>query len=830
MKKNSKIDYLNIFLIIAFFFVIYFILLKGGNVFYGSTMDYANQHYLIPEYFRTLFYETKELIPSLALNLGMGQNIFNFSYYGLLNPIIMFSYLLPFITMSNYLELTAILSLIVSTILFYHLIANSYQSKKIRFITTFLFLMAAPLILHSHRHIMFINYMPFLLLGMFGVEKYLNQKKPIILMLSIILIITTSYFFSIPALIALFLYAIFLYLKKNPKIEVKKFIKTHLKLTWYFIVPILITGVLLFPTFQTILSNRAGTADTISLLELLVPTLNLNNILYSSYSLGLTSIFVLALINSIISKNKAFQLLGIVFAVLTIFPIFEYLLNGFMYLNAKVFIPFIPLGVILIANFLENLKNDKVDLKLLFIIFIIVSIIGSINYKPVILYLIEALITIIIIIIYNKTKKSFPLIIALALISFTACLVVNLNDELATKNIESNQYDKEITELTKEINKKENTLYRTVDKTDESYNSNNIRAIEQYKTTMYSSLTNKYFKEFYWYTFNTENPNRNHAIFSDVENPLFNIYFGNKYYLTNEDAPIGYEKVKETNKVKLYQNNDVFSLGYTNKNLMSEKEFNNLKYPYNIEALLNYTIVKEDVVSNYQSNLKEINKVYNPLKAKIKDNKYYLDLKEDQEFIINEPIKANKILIINFQMEYSESCKKGDTSITINNITNTLTCKSWKYHNQNYDFAYVLSPKENLNIKLTKGKYIISNIKVYELDYDKVKNIKNNHDELIINKAKTKGDIIEGSINVKTNSYLNLTIPYDKGYKIYVDNKETPYEKVNTSFIGFKINKGYHDIKIEYTAPWLNLGKIVSIIGLILFVITIIVNKRSKEK
>ena len=62
------------------------------NIF-GSSKDWVNQHILFPEYFRQLFYSTGKLIPNLALNLGAGENIFNFAYYGLLSPIFLFSYL-----------------------------------------------------------------------------------------------------------------------------------------------------------------------------------------------------------------------------------------------------------------------------------------------------------------------------------------------------------------------------------------------------------------------------------------------------------------------------------------------------------------------------------------------------------------------------------------------------------------------------------------------------------------------------------------------------------------------------------------------------------------
>ena len=40
---------------------------------YGSTMDWETQHYEIPNYFRTHFYETGDLFPDFAMNLGGGQ-------------------------------------------------------------------------------------------------------------------------------------------------------------------------------------------------------------------------------------------------------------------------------------------------------------------------------------------------------------------------------------------------------------------------------------------------------------------------------------------------------------------------------------------------------------------------------------------------------------------------------------------------------------------------------------------------------------------------------------------------------------------------------------
>ena len=120
MKKYDKKDYINLAILIIFFLVfITILILCTKNSIYGSKLDYADQHYMIPEYFRTLFYNSKQLFPNFALNLGMGQNIYNFSYYGLHSPIILISYLLPFIKMATYIQIVSIICIIIDIILFH---------------------------------------------------------------------------------------------------------------------------------------------------------------------------------------------------------------------------------------------------------------------------------------------------------------------------------------------------------------------------------------------------------------------------------------------------------------------------------------------------------------------------------------------------------------------------------------------------------------------------------------------------------------------------------------------------------------------------------------
>ena len=73
----------------------------AGNIF-GAKVDWSSQHSVFPEYFRQQFYRTGQFFPEFALNIGGGQNIYNFSYYGLFSPVVLIGYLLPNVKMSNY--------------------------------------------------------------------------------------------------------------------------------------------------------------------------------------------------------------------------------------------------------------------------------------------------------------------------------------------------------------------------------------------------------------------------------------------------------------------------------------------------------------------------------------------------------------------------------------------------------------------------------------------------------------------------------------------------------------------------------------------------------
>lgn len=842
--KFDKKDYLNIG-ILSILYLIVVLIITHGTYMYGSTTDWNTQHFAIPEYFRTLFYDNRNLFPQFAPNLGGGQNIYYFAYYGLLSPIILISYALPFLKMSDYIMISSIVSGILSVILFYKWLKNNGYSRTICFVVAFLFLCASPLIFQGHRHIMFINYMPFLILALMGVDKHFKQHKSWLLIISLFLIIMTSYFYSVGSILCIVIYGIYTYFKTTKEHTLKNFLKAATKFALPIIIAIMMAAILLLPVLFALLNGRVHGDVPINILELIVPHFGLEFILYSSYSVGLTAIVVIALFSNLILKNIEDKFLSIALLAIITENFFIYLLNGTLYLDGKALIPLLPIYCLTIAIFFRGLFNNKIKFYNILSVFAITLIFTMLfTHAPYTYgYILDGFITIFLLYLYNKTNNKKKLIIPLIILTYTICIIVNLSDTLITKTAYNKQEDPVITELVDNIIKQDNSYYRINIDISTNPNTNKVLNIDENLLTLYSSTYNKQYNSFFYHTFNNNLKYRNSVITSENKNIMFENYMGVKYLITDKTVPLGYKLLTKKGAYKVYINEDAMPVGYATANVLNNDQYKSLKYPYKLEAMMNNITVenaKPKTLTSYIKDYKDQveSQTIKNLNIKKDQNKYIINTtKKGKNGYIKVKLKEkveNKLLLIRIHVSNPQSCSKGDTSITINGIKNKLTCKEWKYYNHNRTFDYTLSsPKgiKNLNIKFSPGTYTINKVEMYTLDYKYIQELKNSVDPFVIDKEATKGDTIKGEIDASETGYFNLSVPYDEGFNIKIDGKKIEYEKLNGIFVGFPINKGHHQIEITYEAPYFKEGQIISIIGFITFIILIIYQQfRPKQK
>ena len=782
-KKRYK-DIIILLLLVITYFVLYLLLTKNGTYYFASSKDFDVQHYLLPEYLRKIFISNHDLVPSFSFNLASGTNIFNLAYYGLFNPIFLLSFLFYKIRMLDYVIVMMRIIVLLSTFLIYFYLRKNEYSYKTSFICSFLFLCSGPLIFHSHRHIMFIDYFPFLLLGFLGTDLYINKKKSLLLIISIFLMILTSYFYSVSGICVLFLYGIYKYISITKNTKFKDIIKFCIGLVIRYIPSVLAAAFLLIPTAFALFNGRSSNSNLNLFKELFSIK---NNLLYQSYNMGLTIISLISIIYFIFKGNKANRFLAIILFVCSFISLPSFILNGFLYVDGKSLIPFIPLVIILVAEFLESTLL--------------------------------------------KTKYKYFVILSLIISSFIMCFTVNRGDKLIPKNFinhkEEDIYKDKVSGL---INN--NEIYRIKsDLLGKDY-INRVTNINEYKTTSYLSSNNKYYDNLYKYYFENPLSYRNSMMFSSSNNLLYEIYMGEKYVFSRDDYNNIYKKIDNYNNVNVYENEYVLSIGYATNNTININDYKKLKYPDNIINALGTIVSNKDTNINIKKS-KEIDMDYTIVDSnniqyektqdgyivKSKDNGF-LRLESNQDF-------NDKLLVIQFEVDDKYNCMYNDLRIDINSINNVLTCKNWKYYNDNNIFSYTIFDNPNtLNINFVKGTYKIHNIKLYIIDYRDILSSNDNIYPMIIDKNKSDHDTITGNINTFEDSYFTASIPYDKGLVVKVDSKMVKYELTNGAFIGFPLKKGKHTIEISYIPQGYYLGLIVSIMGLLSFVGIVVYERR----
>lgn len=91
-------------------------------------------------------------------------------------------------------------------------------------------------------------------------------------------------------------------------------------------------------------------------------------------------------------------------------------------------------------------------------------------------------------------------------------------------------------------------------------------------------------------------------------------------------------------------------------------------------------------------------------------------------------------------------------------------------------------------------------------------------------------NVITGTIDVKEEGMLALSIPYEDGFKLYVDGEEKNIEILYDFFMGVQLSEGVHDIKLVYMPVGFNISLVISLVFIVLSVLYIIYNDTKKFK
>ena len=370
--------------------------------FFGYGSDWLSQHLPLAETLRSAMLDSGRLLP-LYLHLGGGSSVYDFAYYGLLRPDVLLGCLFPQFGMEYLLAGYSLAGIVLGTNLLFWWLRRRLRSEpsgaRAAAFTAVLYA-AATCLFHAHNQLMFVNYLPFLILTLIGIDRMAEQGKGAWLVTSgLSLVYLHSFYYSISCLAVCGIYAIdwvrgmrgacraiadmrctsepigamrgdhaqaqvcdlrgtregecptcagkLRRSESGTKCE-KRAKSFLLRLAGCVCLSIGLCAVLLLPTGLDILSGSKDGGVFAAQLKLL--DLTLEGMLYTPYGMGLTLISLYCLLTALAQRKTRFFAICML-AIVTI-PAVSLLLNGLLYARGKILIPFLLPMLLLCAQVL----------------------------------------------------------------------------------------------------------------------------------------------------------------------------------------------------------------------------------------------------------------------------------------------------------------------------------------------------------------------------------------------------------------------------------------------------------------------------------------------
>lgn len=816
-------------LLTGLFFLLILLSVPSGCV-YGSATDWLSQHAALAETIRDACLEQKTLLPDF-LALGGGSSGFQFSYYGYLRPDILLGCLLPAVPMYQIVILYSLAGYLAGVLLFYLWLRREQLSETNAFLGSLLFL-TASCFFHTHRQIMFVNYMPFLLLALLSIQKR-PRRMPAMLPVFLLLICLNSFYYA-PAC---FLAAGWYWLQKSGR---------SFFLPWFAASALAacMSAALLLPTGLAILEHHRPSASAGS--GLLTFFENFSSLLYSPYGLGLTMLALYLLLLGL--GYKQYRRDSLIFLLLLFWGGASYLLNATLYARAKILMPFLPLLLLHGTRLLADLRAGKAGWKLW--PFLPVLAVGSLYLKRSLrsLVLADILVLAAAVLVFRFLKEkeksglrgfcfraALPLLFVMPFLSFLHA--ASTEHFVTREELASAMEDPAYTPVS-------TPFYRQDSLINPMNRSNTDITGGQNKSTMYSSVYNNAYSRAYYDLLKTPIQINNRLAILAADNPFFLHFMGIRYVETKASRiPDGYRLLWKNENLAVSENDQVLPMVYFTDRTMPQAQFESLAGWEQAEALTRYSVIPDGQETEWLSRLQTFspswiakripasvqftragdsgNTAADAAASKAPDSKGTVSegagnleitaSKDSQaELIFQKPLK-DKLLLLDFQVENHTG---KPVIITINGVKNKLSASSAPYPNGNSHFYYAFSSEDKelraLELSLSKGRYTLKNVRFLLLDTS----VFSEKSWTPARPIKTgSGEIFACRVKAGSDGWLVTSIPLQNGMSFFVDGRKVRPAAVNTAFAGTPLSAGDHEIRLCFQAPGKRAGILLSLCG-----------------
>jgi len=866
MKKifNKYFIYLIIFILICIIVFLPFIL-NGRSLIMEA--DASRQHFIIfcdyMSWLKDILFNGST-INTFSWNIGLGSDILSqYSYYIIGD---LFSYFGLFFSTNVYPVVYSILIIIrifcIGLSMLFYCSYKKYSNYK-SIISAIIYAFSAFALFGVVRHPFFANAAILFPLFLIGIEKLIKENKLIYLIFISFLILLSNFYFCYMIVILGFIYALFLFFFENNDKSYKNFFKKIMLAALCFFVAFCLASFVLIPTIFTYLDMNTVNRNVSMLIY---PISYYKNLLFSFVStnsviwvtIGVSPLCIL-LIPNLLKNNKdnKVEICMLIFmSIMLLLPLFGSLMNGFSFpSNRWTFGYIFFLSLIVTKSLNDNLIYKEIDLKKMFLIFIIFSqllyLVNGLNLEFIIIFSIMFFMMLVFLFQLKFKTKILSKVILFIIILFGICfnglyLYSNLGKGYGNEFLKYNDFDFVYKDLSgemiylnrviDEIKSVDDSFYRTF-RSPHYYQ--NLSILYNYNSgSSYLSLLNGTTSILSDDLNNVQREASNNIKSFDNRTIATNI-LGSKYYIVNKNnikkVPFGYEKYLEFDytDIQVYKNKYYLSPIIFYDSYILESEYDRYS-SLEKESSLVKTVAIPDNKKLY-SNIKK-DKFYNNKISEVdcsifnvdfNDTKYLYSKSDKTIRIVCDGVENSEIYLELDNLEMYRALNNNfEYNVTVNRrgyynnkkIENKLLSAYYvDYDSILFNMGYEKNIDDfDIDINLSsEGDYSFDDIKVYSVSMDDYEKDINKLRESSFDIEEYDDGLIKGSIKVNVDGILQLSTDYSKGWRVFVDGEEVETFIVNKSFLGFEIAKGNHEIIFKYKTPYLNLANFVFIFGVL---------------
>ena len=862
----------------------------GAGVEDGLSQHFSALAYygkILREFFHSLFSGHPKLI-MWNMHLGYGADIIStLNYYAIGDPL---NLLYGFVSVKNTETMYNFMILFRMYLAGIAFILYARKMKKRAYgtvIGALVYVFCGFSFRLGLRHPFFLNPMIYFPLLCLGIEKIYQKEKPYLFITTVCVAAMSNYYFLYMLTIFSVIYAWIRFYKYIEKDKIKNFFLTILKFGGYYLVGICMAAVILIPSVIGFLGNgRYGTGtDWKSLLiypgkyylmfiENFVGYGNMGSNTNTGY-LPIAGIVVFFTLFSQRMKHRKYRLAFIASIIALILPVFGYAFNGFSYANNRWAFALSFIVALLTAEMYPRLflmtKRQKIGIGAAIILYTIICAMINATGNELLKNqgIMAACIMIIVFytafLIFQQLGYDSQTRITRIVIAFLLIVAVRFHGYYRF-DYDQHAYTQEFMEQGTALktleeknismlkNIKDPTLYRVHA---EGYRYKNYGLLNDLNTISgYYSITSKCVTDTIksYETLGMQYADKYKGL--DQRIGLLSLS-GVKYMTIPEQSkigrkvrsqanvPEGMKKVRQDGKITLYKNPYALPFAYGYDTYMTTKQYESFNGVEREQAMLHGVILDEKpsskdltpITNVNHLNISEISIPENKI-ASPKGKKYCTitvpveKTKETYLYFKNLIYKGNRRVNENFLL----AGPKGTSGILIsdNGIKQKIhiQSKTNPYYFGRKDYVVKLNhhtdkKKETVRLDfLAPGDYEFENLSLITVkkqdEVSKLKKLKQN----AIKNVQYKDNYFQGNYKAKKEQMLCITIPYSDGWNAKIDGQKAKIYKANGMFMALDLKKGNHKIELNYVTPGLKMGAVISIAGILAFLILALLQRK----